>query len=33
MKTNKTVLIVAAACIALAACSKKNVKDDNTGNN
>ena len=32
MKTNNTVLIVAAACIALAACSKKNVKDDNTGN-
>jgi peptidoglycan-associated lipoprotein len=33
MKTNKTVLIVAAACIALAACSsKKNVKEDNTGN-
>ena len=28
MKTNKTVLIVAAACIALAACSKKNVKEN-----
>ena len=32
MKTNKTVLLVAAACIALAACSKKNVKEDNAGN-
>lgn len=27
MKINRTVLIVAAVCIALAACSKKNVKE------
>jgi peptidoglycan-associated lipoprotein len=27
MKTNRTVLIVAAACLALAACGKKNVKE------
>ncbi|MBS0213455.1 MAG: peptidoglycan-associated lipoprotein Pal [Proteobacteria bacterium] len=27
MKINRTVLIVAATCIALAACSKKNVKE------
>lgn len=27
MNTNRTVLIVAAVCIALAACSKKNVKE------
>lgn len=33
MKTIKTVLTVAAVCIALAACSKKNVKEDTTGNN
>jgi peptidoglycan-associated lipoprotein len=33
MKTNKTVLIVAAACIALAACSKKNVKEHEMTNN
>ncbi len=33
MKTQRTVLIVAAACIALAACSKKeNVKPPETGN-
>ncbi len=33
MKTNTTVLIVAAACIALGACSKKNVKEETPGNN
>ena len=32
MKTNKTVLIVAAACIALAGCGKKNVKEGPSGN-
>ena len=33
MKTSRTVLILAAACIALAACSKKeNVKPSETGN-
>jgi peptidoglycan-associated lipoprotein len=33
MKTQRTVLIVAAACFALAACSKKeNVKPSETGN-
>jgi len=31
MKTNKTVLLVAATCLALAACSKKNVRDDTAG--
>lgn len=33
MKTNKTVLLVAAACIVLAGCTKKNVKDESAGNN
>ncbi len=33
MKTNHTLLLMAAACIALAGCTKKNVKDDTTGNN
>lgn len=33
MKTNKTVLIAAAVCIVLAGCAKKNVKDENPGNN
>ena len=32
MKTNKTLLFVAVACIALAGCTKKNVKEDNAGN-
>ena len=32
MKTNKTVLLVAAACIALAGCGTKNVKEPTTGN-
>ncbi|MBS0576061.1 MAG: peptidoglycan-associated lipoprotein Pal [Proteobacteria bacterium] len=32
MKTNRTVLIVAAVCIALAACSKKNVKEGPSDN-
>ncbi|HEY2346003.1 MAG TPA: peptidoglycan-associated lipoprotein Pal [Xanthomonadaceae bacterium] len=31
MKTHKTVLIVAAACIALAGCGKKNVKEGPAG--
>ncbi len=33
MNTNKTLLFMAVACIALAGCTKKNVKDDTTGNN
>ena len=33
MKTNKSVLIMAAVCIALAGCAKKNVKDNDAGNN
>ena len=32
MKTNKNVLIMAAVCIALAGCAKKNVKDNDMGN-
>jgi peptidoglycan-associated lipoprotein len=32
MKTNKTLLLMAVACIALAGCTKKNVKDNNAGN-
>ncbi len=31
MKTNKTLLLAAVACIALAGCTKKNVKDGSTG--
>ncbi len=33
MKTNRTVLLVAAACIAMAGCTKKNVKDEHSGSN
>ena len=32
MKTNKTLLFMAVACIALAGCTKKNVKEENPGN-
>ncbi len=31
MKTNKTLLFMAVTCIALAGCTKKNVKEDNAG--
>ena len=32
MNTNKTLLFMAVACIALAGCTKKNVKEENPGN-
>jgi peptidoglycan-associated lipoprotein len=32
MKINRTVLLVAAACIALSACTKRNVKEEGPGN-
>jgi peptidoglycan-associated lipoprotein len=32
MKTNKTLLLMAVACIALAGCTKKNVKEEGPGN-